>query len=70
MINKRNEIENILNKLSKSTFRNKFHLKQKDKDYINGKGLEMIKEHAYDFVNKRLAPKNIIKVYKNTKLLT
>lgn len=59
-------IDEILNNLSKSTFRNKFHLKQKDKDYINGKGLEMIKEHAYDFVNKRLAPKNIINDGKQT----
>ena len=38
MINKRNEIENILNKLSKSNFRNKFHLKEKDKEYIKEKG--------------------------------
>ena len=30
-------IENILNSLSKSNFRNKFHLKQKDKDYIKEK---------------------------------
>ncbi len=52
-------IENILNSLSKSNFRNKFHLKQKDKDYIKEKGIEKIKEHAYDFINKRLAPENI-----------
>ena len=30
-------IENILNSLSKSNFRSKFHLKQKDKDYIKKK---------------------------------
>src|SRR5574344_559517 len=59
MINKRNEIENILNKLSKSNFRNKFHLKEKDKEYIKEKGIEKIKEHAYTFINKRLAPKDI-----------
>ena len=52
MINKRNEIENILNKLSKSNFRNKFHLKEKDKEYIKEKGIEKIKEHAYTFINK------------------
>lgn len=52
-------IENILNSLSKSNFRNKFHLKQKDKDYIKEKGIEKIREHAYDFINKRLAPENI-----------
>lgn len=52
-------IENILNNLSKSNFRSKFHLKQKDKDYIKEKGIEKIREHAYDFINKRLAPEII-----------
>ena len=52
-------IENILNSLSKSNFRSKFHLKQKDKDYIKEKGIEKIREHAYDFINKRLAPEII-----------
>ena len=52
-------IEKILNSLSKSNFRTKFHLKQKDKDYIKEKGIEKIREHAYDFINKRLAPENI-----------
>ena len=52
-------IENILNSLSKSNFRSKFHLKQKDKDYIKEKGIEKIREHAYDFINKRLAPEEI-----------
>lgn len=54
-----NKIENILNSLSKSNFRSKFHLKQKDKDYICEKGIEKIRDHAYDFVNRRLAPKVI-----------
>ena len=52
-------VENILNGLSKSNFRNKFHLKQKDKEYIKEKGIEKIREHAYDLINKRLAPKYI-----------
>lgn len=46
----------VLDKLSKSKFRNSFHLKEKDIKYINEKGYEKIKEHAYDFINKRLAP--------------
>ena len=61
-------IENILNSLSKSNFRNKFHLKQKDKDYIKEKGIEKIKEHAYDFINKRLAPENIPNDGKQTQM--
>ena len=49
----------ILDKLSKSKFRNSFKLKEKDIIYITEKGLDKIKEHAYDFISKRLAPKNI-----------
>lgn len=46
-------------KLSKSKFRSQFHLKDKDKKYIKEKGLDTITKHAYNFINKRLAPKYI-----------
>lgn len=59
-------IERILKDLSKSTFRSKFHLKQKDIEYINEKGIEKIREHAYDLINKRLAPKLILNDGKQT----
>lgn len=49
-------INYILNKLSKSKFRSSFNLQDKDKKYIKDKGIDKIKEHAYDFINKRLAP--------------
>ena len=49
----------ILDKLSKSRFRSSFHLNNKMKEYVNVKGMEKIKEHAYDFINKRLRPANI-----------
>lgn len=49
-----NDINDVLDRLSKSTFRNSFHLKEKDFVYIEDKGMNKIKEHAYDFVNKRL----------------
>jgi len=49
----------ILDKLSKSRFRSSFHLNNKMKEYVNEKGMEKIKEHAYDFINKRLRPANI-----------
>ena len=51
-----NSIDFILDKLSKSTFRNRFHLKEKDVKYIDDKGMDVIREHTYDFVSKRLAP--------------
>lgn len=50
------KINVILRSLSKSNFRSKFHLKDNDKKYINDKRIEKIREHAYDFINKRLAP--------------
>lgn len=52
----KDKIDNILMSLSKSNFRSKFHLKDKDKKYIEEKKIDKIKEHAYDFINKRLAP--------------
>ena len=52
-------MEEILNRLSKSKFRSSFHLRKYMIDYINDKGLDKIKEHAYDFINTRLKPKDI-----------
>lgn len=49
-------IEEKLYSLSKSNFRSKFHLKEKDKQYIKEKGIEKIRDHANDFITKRLAP--------------
>lgn len=46
--------EEILYKLSLSKFRSSFHLKKTDMEYINKKGMPIIKEHAHDFINKRL----------------
>lgn len=50
-----NKYEIVLEKLSKSKFRSSFKLKENDKLYIKEKGMEKIKSHAYDFINKRLA---------------
>lgn len=59
-MDKRYEIINDkLNSLSKSTFRNSFYLKDKDKNYIKDKGMNIIKDHAYDIILKRLAPIDI-----------
>ena len=38
--------------LGRSKFRSSFHLKQKDIDYINEKGLDTIREHAREFIAK------------------
>lgn len=52
-------IEVILERLKKSKFRNSFKLKEKDLKYIKEKGIDKIKCHAYDFVNKNLKIKLI-----------
>ena len=51
--------KDVLDNLSKSKFRSSFHLRKYMISYINEKGFKKIKEHAYDFITKRLAPKDI-----------
>ena len=52
--------------LDNSKFRSGFHLKQKDIDYINEKGLDTIRRHAEDFVSKRIAPAKVLNDGKQT----
>ena len=49
-------IQYKLNRLSHSRFRSQFHLQEKDKLYIQKKGLDVMRNHALDFVEKRLSP--------------
>ena len=48
----------LFSKLKRSDFRSKFHLSDKEKNYIAEKGIEKIRSHAVDFVAKRLAAEN------------
>ena len=41
-----------------SPFRMRFHLSEKDKEYVKMKGYETIEKHAREFITKRLAPAN------------
>ena len=59
-------VDKILDSLAKSNFRSKFHLQEKDKNYINTKTLSTIREHAYTFITKRLAPSVILNDGKQT----
>jgi len=59
-------IELKLYSLSKSKFRSSFHLNNKMKDYVKEKGIDKIKSDTYDFINKRLAPKEILNDGKQT----
>lgn len=53
------EIDEVFFWLAKSKFRSRFHLSDKDKNYVLKKGLDVIRQHAYDFVSHRLAMRDI-----------
>ena len=48
------DINLMIESLSKSKFRSSFKLKDKDNTYINDKGLDTIRRHAFDFISKRV----------------
>ncbi len=49
-------IGQALEKLQKSRFRSKFHLTEREREYVRAKGMDTIRRHAQDFVRQRLAP--------------
>lgn len=49
-----NNIDYLLDSLSKTKFRGSFHLNNKMKEYVKDKGIDKIRDHAYDMVNSRL----------------
>ena len=54
-------INQSLNSLQKSSFRSTFKLTEKDRHYIDSKGIEIIRKHAHGFITSRIAgpiPKN------------
>ncbi len=56
-----NQIPQTLASLKKSKFRSKFKLSVKDRQYIQNKGIDTIRQHAIDFIKTRIArkyPKN------------
>ena len=50
------DLDYLFQNLSKSKFRSSFHLRKYMIDYINDKGSVKIREHAYDFINKKIKP--------------
>ena len=43
-------------RLGRSKFRSRFKLSDKETVYTEERGIDLIREHAYDFILKRLAP--------------
>ena len=48
--------EQAFEKLARSEFRSRFHLGEKERSYVEEKGMDVIRMHAEDFVRDRLAP--------------
>ena len=47
---------NLWKRLSQSEFRSNFTLKSNDRHYVAEKGMDTVRSHAKDFIQKRLAP--------------
>ena len=46
----------LFGRLQHSEFRSRFALKEKEREYVQKKGMEAIREHAAAFISERLAP--------------
>lgn len=46
----------LFDRLNRSKFRSSFHLRKYMIDYVNEKGFDVIRSHAYDFINKKIKP--------------
>ena len=49
-------IDQALDKFEHSKFRSSFYLTKKEKQYLEEKGVDVIRSHAEDFVRQKLAP--------------
>ncbi|EMY7924257.1 DUF4186 domain-containing protein [Klebsiella aerogenes] len=59
-------MEILFARLGRSTFRSRFHLGAKERQYCYDKGPEVIDSHAAGFIAKRLAPAQIANDGKQT----
>ena len=48
-------LDEVFARLSKSSFRSRFYLKHKERDYLQRKGMRVILKHAANFIEQRLA---------------
>ena len=55
-MSKNTQIPQTLVSFKKSKFRSKFNLSIKDRQYIQDKGIDTIRQHAIDFIKTRIAP--------------
>ena len=50
------DIQEVLLHLSRSPFRSRIHLREKELDYLRNKGMDEVLRHAAEFIERRLAP--------------
>ena len=50
------DVEEVFARLGESDFRSRIHLKDKEREYLMRKGMDVVLKHAADFIEKRLAP--------------
>jgi hypothetical protein len=50
------DLDHVFDKLAASRFRKRFALGEKDRAYLEQRGMPTIRSHARDFIAKRLAP--------------
>ena len=50
------DLEDVFARLAKSDFRSRIHLREKERDYLERKGMDEVTRHAANFIEKRLAP--------------
>ena len=60
------KMDYLFARLQRSTFRSRFHLGSKERQYCVEKGPETIDQHAADFIARRLAPAQIANDGKQT----
>jgi hypothetical protein len=61
-----NDVQDVLSRLSHSTFRSRIHLQEKELAYLQRKGMSEVLKHAAEFIEKRLAPASPVNDGKQT----
>lgn len=60
------DLKEVFESLTRSDFRSRIRLGQKEIDYLRDKGMEVILSHAAEFIEKRLAPAHPVNDGKQT----
>jgi len=50
------ELDEVFEALRHSEFRQRFHLRRREREYLRQKGMKTVMKHAREFINKRLVP--------------